>query len=161
MRGYILRALLLCLVVGVAAGTASAAFAGRSRSGWAVPGVLVPAAVLFGLGQLRRRRVTYWVTNRRLIIRTGLVGRRMHEAHLDGVLDVHVRQSVLDRAFGVGTVVCVCDTGGGRGRFRFRGVDDPKGVARTVERVLADRARPGWGYEPESDWAAPVMLETF
>jgi uncharacterized membrane protein YdbT with pleckstrin-like domain len=61
----------------------------------------------------------------------------MHETRLERVQNVRTRQRVLERLLRVGTVYF--DTAGEAGfDFAFRGVNDPRGIVRTVNAALED-----------------------
>jgi uncharacterized membrane protein YdbT with pleckstrin-like domain len=143
MTPFLVRWLVASLVLGVAAGIASTFADGRDQTSWVILAVLAVWLLTFCRGQLRRLRVTYRITSRRLAIETGLVSRRLHEARLEAIEDVRVRQTLLQRALGTGTVHF--DTAGELGYdLRFRGVDNPRRVVRAVDRAL-DGGRPEWG----------------
>jgi uncharacterized membrane protein YdbT with pleckstrin-like domain len=148
MTPFLVRWLVLSLVLGVAAGIASIVADGREQTSWVLLAVLAVWLLTFCRGQLRRQRVTYRITSRRLAIETGLVSRNRQEARLGAIQDVRVRQTLFQRAVGIGTVHF--DTAGELDYdFRFRGVDDPQRIVRTVDRAL-DRPAPDWG-EPIFD----------
>lgn len=132
----LVRGIVLSLVVGIGAGLASAIADGRVQTGWVVIGVLAIAAIVLTRGQTRRLRVTYAVTSRRLAIETGLMSRRLHQTALEQVEHVRARQTLLERALGVGTVHF--DTGALQQHVSFRGVEHPRRIAATVERFLQD-----------------------
>lgn len=46
----------------------------------------------------------YKVTNQRIIVRTGLIGKKIEEIELIGVKDISVTQSMADRILGVGSI---------------------------------------------------------
>lgn len=150
-RALYLRGLLVGLVLGVAAGIGSVLSAGRAQTSWILVGVLVPVARYALKGHLRRMRVTYTVTDRRVTVASGLRGRRRpgrqrgpggrlgrrrrrggHEAWLEHVETVRARQSLVERMLGIGTVELVTSDGG----VTLRGIDDPRRVA-----LMLDRAR--------------------
>jgi uncharacterized membrane protein YdbT with pleckstrin-like domain len=145
MRLYV-KGLVAGLVVGVAAGVASDLAVGRLRVMWVVLGVLLAFGLFALAGHLRRMKITYSVTSRRLAIETGLLSRRVHQTHLDHIQNVTARQSLVERALGIGTVFF--DTAGELdGGFAFRGVDDPRFIARSVDYALRTRdagARRAW-----------------
>ena len=61
----------------------------------------------------------------------------LHETRLERVQNVRTRQRMLERLLGVGTVDF--DTAAGTAYdFSFRGVDDPRGIVRTVNSALED-----------------------
>lgn len=128
---------LFSLVVGVAAGIASAIADGRAQSAWVIAAVAAAFLVVFALAQLRRLQVTYSITNRRLTIETGLLSRDLHQTRLERIQNVNARQSMFQRALGIGTVDF--DTAGeAQFDFSFRGVSDPRLIVRTVDRALHD-----------------------
>ena len=136
MTPFLIRWLTASLVLGIAAGIASTLAAGHVQTAWVILAVVAVWLLMFCRGQLRRLRVTYRITSRRLAIETGLIFRRLHETRLEQVQDVNARQTLLERALGVGTVHF---RAGGESdwELRFRGVEDPRGVVRTVDRALS------------------------
>lgn len=141
---FLVRWLLASLVLGIAAGIASIVADGRSQASWVILAVLAVVLVTFCRVQLRRMRVTYRITSRRLTIETGLFSRGLHETRLEHIQNVTCRQSLFQQTLGVGTVDF--DTAGGlRSDFSFRGVDDPRRIVRIVDRAIR---------QGEDDWAA-------
>jgi uncharacterized membrane protein YdbT with pleckstrin-like domain len=144
MIGLYVRGLLLSLVVGVAGGIASAIADGSVQAVWVVVAVVGAFLVLFGLAQLRRLQTTYSITNQRLTIETGLLAKDLHQTRLERIQNVNARQSLAERALGIGTVDF--DTAGEtQFDFSFRGVSDPRRIVRTVDRALHAL---GPGYRP-------------
>jgi uncharacterized membrane protein YdbT with pleckstrin-like domain len=142
MTPFLVRWMLVSLGAGIAAGIASIVADGREQTSWIIMAVLAVWLLTYARGQLRRRRVTYRITSRRLAIETGLVSRRLHEARLEAVQDIRVRQTLLQRALGTGTVHF--DTSAELGYdLRFGGVDDPGRIVRAVDQAL-DRDWPEW-----------------
>jgi uncharacterized membrane protein YdbT with pleckstrin-like domain len=141
--GVYVRALVISLVVGVAAGIATAIAVGHVETGWVIVAVVVPFFVLAGLAQIRRMQIRYSITSQRLTIETGLMSRDLHQTRLERIQNVNARQSMVQRALGIGTVNF--DTAGeAQFDFSFRGVADPRGIVRTVDRALHElRASPG------------------
>jgi hypothetical protein len=135
LRGLYLRALLFALLIGVLTGLAGELVTGRQQTWWVIAGVLGGFAWRTGRAQLRRLRTTYQVTERRVTVtRRGLVRRRTREAWLEEVLAVHPRQTGLERMLGIGSVHIICDAHS----LTLHGVDDPRGVAHTLDRMLED-----------------------
>ena len=94
---------------------------------------------MIGSGALRRARTTYTITSRRLTIETGLVARDVHETRLEQIQNVNCRQTALERLLDVGTVSF--DTAGGAANeYSITGDDEPRRIARTVDRALHERA---------------------
>jgi uncharacterized membrane protein YdbT with pleckstrin-like domain len=84
----------------------------------AIPGL--PAAY----GRYRR---TYMVTDQRVIMRIGLIARNTNEMEIRHIRGINVRQSVLDRLLGIGTIEINSAADGGA-EVVFGGVRDPFGV---------------------------------
>jgi uncharacterized membrane protein YdbT with pleckstrin-like domain len=144
MTPFLVRWLLASLLLGIAAGIASIVADGREQISWVILAVLAVWLLTFCRGQLRRLRVTYRITSRRLAIETGLISRDRRETRLEAIQDISVRQTLLQRALGVGTVDFET-AGEWDADFRFRGVDDPRRIVRAVDRAL-DRDRPEWRF---------------
>jgi uncharacterized membrane protein YdbT with pleckstrin-like domain len=71
----------------------------------------IVAAIVFGIGQLRRNATEMAVTNKRVIVKTGLANRRTIELLLPRVESVVVEEPAVGRVLGYGTVI-VRGTGG-------------------------------------------------
>jgi len=69
------------------------------------------------------------VTNKRVIIKVGLISRRTVELNLAKIESVGVDQSIIGRILGYGTII-VCGTGGTK--EPFRGLADPLGFRKAV-----------------------------
>ena len=134
MSFYILGlglAVLVLVILGLVAGSWAAAIA-----------VAAAVAVLTLLvGYLRRVSTKYLVTNQRLRISRGIVGRKVQETRLERVQNVNYEQGVIDRVLRVGTVDF--DTAGtDDSEFRFDWVNGPEEVVRAVDRAV-EEARAG------------------
>jgi uncharacterized membrane protein YdbT with pleckstrin-like domain len=132
------RALVLALIGGIVAGLASAIVDRRVQSGWVVVGVLAVFGLYALRGELRRIRVRYAITDRRLRIETGLLARRKRQAQLEWVENVTMHQSMTDRFLGIGTVVFITGEEADH-EFRFRGVVDPRRLLSAIDRTLPGR----------------------
>ena len=102
--------------------------------GWLILGLLT-----FGLTWilaiyefLRLRNIEQGVTNKRVILKTGIIGRKTEEMKLKSIETVEIDQGIFGRIFGFGTVVI---TGRGASNFMFKGIDDPLAVKRQIESV--------------------------
>lgn len=100
---------------------------------------LVLGLVTFGLTWLialyeyfRLRSIEQGVTNKRVIMKTGIISRSTEEMKLSSIETVEIEQSVWGRMFGYGTVKL---TGRGISDVRFRNIDDPMRVKREIESV--------------------------
>lgn len=144
MTRLLVKGLIVSLVLGVAAGLASAIAAGRVETSWVIGGVLGTLVLVYAVGQRRRMKVTYAITSHRVTIeRRGLISRRVHQARLERIQDVTYRQSLYERVLGIGTVYFET-TGELDFAVRFRGVDDPRGIVRAVDGAL-DHCAGDWG----------------
>ena len=72
------------------------------------------------------------VTNKRVILKKGIIGRKTEEMKLKSIETVEIEQGVFGRLLGFGTVKV---TGRGVSDFLFKGVDDPMAVKRTIESI--------------------------
>jgi len=137
MLAFYVRGLLVAVAAGVIAGLITRATGDSVEVGWVIPAVLVVFVVVLVWGLVRRLATTYTITNRRLTIHVGLLSSELHETRLERVQNVRTRQRMLERLLGVGTVDF--DTAAGTAYdFSFRGVDDPRGIVRTVNSALED-----------------------
>jgi uncharacterized membrane protein YdbT with pleckstrin-like domain len=81
---------------------------------------------------LRLRSTELGVTNKRVILKTGIIGRKTEEMKLGSIETVEIDQGVWGRILGFGTVKV---TGRGISDVVFRGIDDPMAVKRQIESV--------------------------
>jgi uncharacterized membrane protein YdbT with pleckstrin-like domain len=116
MLGHALIAAVLALVgvsllitpwSSVNGGEASSAGALR----WAGVACVVVAAIFFGIGFVRRSATEMAVTNKRVIVKSGLANRRTIELLLSRIESIAIEEPALGRLLGYGTVI-VRGTGG-------------------------------------------------
>lgn len=86
-----------------------ASMAGSLR--WAGAASVLVAAIIFGIGLVRRNTTEMAVTNKRVIVKTGLANRRTIELLLPRIESIAVEEPALGRLLGYGTVI-VRGTGG-------------------------------------------------
>jgi len=99
----------------------------------------VIAVVLGLLAYLDISTAEFGVTNRRVIIKVGVLRRRTLETLLDKVESISVDQGILGRVFGYGTVAV---NGTGAGRTPFKGIAAPLQFRQHVqEQIEATGAR--------------------
>ena len=97
-------------------------------------------AVGLAKGWLERVGTLYTVTDRRIVIRHGILSRKERAAHIDRVQNVNLSQSFLDRIFGVGTLDF--DTAGTEDSdFKFRGIADPHELRTRIDTEYVRRTR--------------------
>ena len=106
-------------------------------------GALIAAVIaVFGLvkGWLERVATLYTITDRRIIIRKGILSRHERAAHIDRVQNVNLSQSFFDRIFGVGTLDF--DTAGTEDSdFKFSGIADPDELRQKIDTEYVRRSR--------------------
>ena len=99
--------------------------------------VLIPLIVgIFGTiyEVLRLRSIELGVTNRRVIHKTGIVGRETEEVRLSAIETVDLHQTGWGRMLGFGDVRV---TGRGESTLMLTRVADPVGVKRAIETAYA------------------------
>jgi len=134
MLDFHLAGILAAVVVGVIVRLAS------SNTGYAIAAFAAVLAVSLLVGVARRASTRYMVTDRRLHIKRGILGRTEQHATIDRVQNVETRQSLWERVLRIGTVDF--DTAAtDESQFAFEGVASPKLVVAAVDRAqqLASR----------------------
>jgi uncharacterized membrane protein YdbT with pleckstrin-like domain len=81
---------------------------------------------------LRLRTLEYGVTNKRVILKKGIIGRYTEEMKIGSIETVEIDQGVLGRMLGYGDVKV---TGRGISDVVFKRIDDPMAVKRHIEGV--------------------------
>jgi uncharacterized membrane protein YdbT with pleckstrin-like domain len=81
---------------------------------------------------LRLRTLEYGVTNKRVILKKGIISRQTEEMKIGSIETVEIDQGVLGRMLGYGTVKV---TGRGISDVVFKRIDDPMAVKRDIESV--------------------------
>ncbi len=113
----------------------------RTRLHWTI--FVSPKALLtlFVAPLVARATSEFAVTNRRVVIKVGLVSRKTVELNLEKVESSGVEQTILGRILGYGTIVVV---GTGGTKEPFLRIADPMGFRRAVnEATEALRSRSG------------------
>jgi uncharacterized membrane protein YdbT with pleckstrin-like domain len=92
------------------------------------------------VGFLKRMSTRYMISNQRLVIRRGLLSKRVQQTRIDRVQNVNTDQSLFERVLRIGTVDF--DTAGtGDADFRFDGIGNPGGVVRAVDEAQHEAER--------------------
>jgi len=78
---------------------------------WPALGSFVVAAILFVVGLIKRNATEMSLTNKRVIVKTGLASRRTIELLLSRIESIAVEEPALGRMLGYGTVI-IRGTGG-------------------------------------------------
>lgn len=100
---------------------------------------LILGLVTFGLTWLvalyeflRLKFIEQGVTNKRVVLKRGIVSRRTEEMKLASIETVEINQGFWGRIFGFGTVKV---TGKGISDVVYKGIDDPMAVKRQIESI--------------------------
>jgi uncharacterized membrane protein YdbT with pleckstrin-like domain len=96
---------------------------------WALLVVTLPIALYV---YLRLKFQEQGVTNKRVVLKKGIIGRQTEEMKLKSIETVEIDQGVLGRMLGFGSVRV---TGRGVSDIVFRGIDDPMAVKRAIESI--------------------------
>lgn len=140
----------------VLAGVGSYAVAAMPQGSWQRPGqlaVLGVALLLVLLGSvlpyLRWRTTHFVLTNRRVVVRTGVLARRGRDVPLNRVNDVTFGHGMLDRVLGCGTLTI--ESAGERGQLTLVDVPRVEAVHRQLYDLLeANDARRLGNLDPRS-----------
>ncbi len=103
--------------------------------GGAAAAIIVLLVIL--LGWLKRVDTHYTVTNRRLVVRKGIVSRNEQSGLVERIQNVNVSQGVIQRLLNVGTVEF--DTASDDSDFRFEDISDPGGLRQRIDEELNRR----------------------
>lgn len=101
----------------------------RGRLHWVIFIAVRSFLTLFILPIIDRWTSEFAVTNRRVIIKVGLIARRTVEVNLTKVESIIVDQGVIGRVLGYGTIFVV---GTGGTRERFEGISNPLSFRQAV-----------------------------
>ena len=96
---------------------------------WMVLLVTIPLAIW---EWLKLRFTEMGVTNKRVILKTGIVSRHSEEMKISSIETVEIEQGILGRLLGFGTVKV---TGKGISDLVFTRINDPMDVKRRIESI--------------------------
>ena len=131
------RAILGFYLKGFAVGAAAGVLATLLNDGGAGLGVLtfaVVAAITILVGFIKRVATVYTITDRRLNIKIGIIGRKIQETRLQRVQNVNYSQGVYERLMQIGDVEFTT-AGTNESNFIFAGVAQPEQVVKEVEQA--------------------------
>src|SRR5918999_5439600 len=131
---YILGVLAVLVVAAAAAGL-SQVIEDEVKAAWVAIAAIGSFLILVLVGWLKRMSTDYMITDRRLIIRRGILSRHVDQTRVDRVQNVASSQSFLQRILRVGTVDFDTASNEPENTFAFRGVSDPQGVVRKVDQA--------------------------
>ena len=95
--------------------------------GWLLVGIY-----LFVLMYIAKWTTERALTNRRLVIKRGLISRQTEEISFNRIEEVNLNQSILQRILGSGDIRV---TGTGSGEVVMKNIDDPLGVQKKINEV--------------------------
>jgi uncharacterized membrane protein YdbT with pleckstrin-like domain len=122
-------------------------------------GLIVVALVIVLVGMARRNATEMAVTNRRVVVKTGLASRRTIEMLLNKVESIEVSETTMGRLLGYGAIVVV---GTGGSTEPFRRIAHPltfrSRLQQQIEKpvLLAEEAARVQGLPATGDSAAPL-----
>jgi uncharacterized membrane protein YdbT with pleckstrin-like domain len=151
---YILGVLAVLVVAAAAAGL-SQLIEDEVKGAWVAIGAIAAFLVLLLVGWLKRIATDYMITDRRLIIRRGILSRNVDQTRIDRVQNVSSHQSFLQRLLRVGTVDFDTASNEPENTFAFEGVGDPQGVVRKVDQASQAATGGGLGGAAAQQPAAP------
>jgi uncharacterized membrane protein YdbT with pleckstrin-like domain len=132
---------LLPVVVGVTAYVCSLDKVNNHKA--AVYAILIAAALIliwFSVRPLLLWLSTrYVLTNRRVLVRTGVLSRNGRDVPLTRVNDVSFQRTIIERMFGSGTLTI--ESAGERGQVVLRDVPKVEAVQRDIYRLVEDEAQ--------------------
>ena len=105
---------------------------------------LVLLAVLIAVAVVRRFWVHYAVTDGRVHLRRGIVARSVQTTNLSRVQNLNLRQTLLDRVLGIGTLdFDTAGTAESDSDFAFDGIADPATLQRKVLTAMGSNGGSG------------------
>jgi uncharacterized membrane protein YdbT with pleckstrin-like domain len=142
MLGHVTIAVILAIVgVALLAAPWSAVRGSDEYSGalrWGGVASLVAAFIFLAIGFVRRDATEMAVTNKRVIVKTGLASRRTVELLLPRIESVVVEEPAIGRALGYGTVIL---RGTGGTPEMFRQIAHPLQFREQVQRQIAGESK--------------------
>lgn len=81
---------------------------------------------------LKLRSIEQGITNKRAILKTGIISRKSEEMKISSIETVEIIQSILGRVFGFGSIKV---TGRGISDLVYKNIDNPMDVKKSIESV--------------------------
>ena len=104
-----------------------------------IPACFVCLVVTIIVVAILRARHFFEVTDDRVTAREGLISRDTTEIQLRYVMGTHIKQGVIERILGIGTVE-IFSAAETRSRVLFRGISDPVAVRDMINRMIQEVA---------------------
>lgn len=86
----------------------------------------------------RWENTKYYVTDKRLIIRTGFIGINFHTVYYKDLKDVLLKVDPIDAALGVGDIIIQTQYGNNSGKFSFLDVENPNDIYPRLQKIIVD-----------------------
>ncbi len=96
---------------------------------WIIFVITIPLAIW---EWLKLRNTEMGTTNKRVILKTGIISRKSDEMKISSIETVEIEQGIMGRILGFGTVKV---TGKGISDLVFNKIDDPMDVKRKIESI--------------------------
>jgi uncharacterized membrane protein YdbT with pleckstrin-like domain len=90
--------------------------------------------IVLGLAAILRYRYLFTVTKNRIISREGLIAKNTNEIQLKHIRALNVKQGIIGRLLGIGTIEISSAAGGGV-EVMFKGIRDPHGVKENIRNL--------------------------
>lgn len=90
------------------------------------------------LPEIEILRNTYAITASQVIVEEGIISRKRRSVFFDNVADVSVHQNFLQRILRYGSVVVGSSSGREHMELRLKGVQKPKDLAHSIERLIKE-----------------------
>ena len=85
-------------------------------------GVFIIGIFIFLFMMIKKWTTERCITNFRLIQKTGWIARDTQEIRIDRMEEINLKQTIIDRIFGSGSIVV---TGVGKGEIKLKFIDEP------------------------------------
>ena len=131
--GWLLATLLVLLIGEHLPTTNRPVFFGMSIYMNAAIVTIVLAIVTWGAAWVRHQTSEYGITDKRVLMKTGLVTRISLEIFLDKIESIHVDQFIIGRILGYGQIT-VIGTGGSRDQFAY--IPKPLGFRKKIQEQI-------------------------
>lgn len=141
--GYSPKAMVGTWIFGAVLGLVVLIAAGIYFSGyflWALLAVLVIWAITAGMYAYRRLGVHYELTTQRFIHQSGILSRRTDRIEVIDIDDVSVKQGLVERIFGVGSVV-IQSSDTSHPTLELLGIADVRNVASLIDDIRRKERR--------------------
>lgn len=92
---------------------------------------------LYGIySYLSLKTIHMGITDRRVVLKRGIISIISDEIRLEAVETVEMKQSIIQRMFGIGNIVI---TGKGESNICFKNIDNPVGIKKVISSALNNK----------------------